>query len=185
MFDGIDEQRLVAMTDQERRWLDNVKKAFADADKALQSSTPEDGCLEALFKGIDTAKTLRRSLRGEDTSGRDNKARFIEFVGLEIPAAQPGSSGFMIPDESGTLRHRTLGEVLYLARCKIHENENLDAAEQVSYPILLTGIRERDGAESVSRMDRSTSTDTHFESTPRSACEVHHLYRGDDCIGRG
>lgn len=136
MFDGFDGARILAMTDQEKRWLDNIKKAFADADKSLQSSAPEDGCLESLFKGIDTAKTLRRSLRGEDTSGRENRARFIEFLGLEIPAAQSGAQGFPIPDEKGVMQSRTLGEVLYLARCKIHENENLNAAEEVHYPIL-------------------------------------------------
>ena len=79
MFKGIDDNRLLNMTDVERRWLDNIKKAFHESDQALQSGRHEDRCLEELFKAIDTAKTLRRSLRGEDTSGKDNKKRFIEF----------------------------------------------------------------------------------------------------------
>jgi hypothetical protein len=81
---------------------------------------------------------LKRSLRGEDTSHYNNRDRFIEFLGLEIPCARPGSSGFKLRDtESGTLREYTLGEIIYDIRCMIHENENLNAAEDVDYYILL------------------------------------------------
>jgi hypothetical protein len=138
MFEGYDDNRLLAMTDRERRWLDNIKKAFHESDRALQSGRPEDRCLEELFKGIDTAKTLRRSLRGEDTSSRDNKKRFVEFLGLEIPAAQPGGSEIeLLERDSGKMRKYTLGEIIYSIRCMVHENENLNVAEAVDYHILL------------------------------------------------
>ena len=138
MFDGFDEKRLLAMSAQEKRWLDNVKKAFAEADAAMERGEPEDRCLEELFKAVDTAKTLRRSLRGEDVSPIENKKRFIHFLGLEIPAAQPGSSQFELQEtESGQLRKFTLGEIIYSVRCKIHENENLNVAENVDYHILI------------------------------------------------
>src|SRR5271157_3196283 len=64
------EHRVAAMTGQEKRWLDNVRKDFHESDTVLQAGTPQDRCLEELFKAVDTAKTLRRSLRGEDTSTR-------------------------------------------------------------------------------------------------------------------
>jgi len=138
MFDGFDGKRVATMTDQERRWFDNVKKAFYESDHALKSGTPEDRCIEELFKAVDTAKTLRRSLRGDDTSHRDNKKRFIEFLGLEIPMARPGGSEFELREtESGQLRKFTFGEIVYAIRCKIHENENLNVAEGVDYHVLL------------------------------------------------
>lgn len=138
MFEGIDEQRYSNMTNQELRWFDNVKKAFYHSDEALQSGHPEDGCLAELFKAVDTAKTLRRSLRGEDTSHAENRKRFIHFLGLEIPAARPGESEFELRHKvSGRRRKYTLGEIIYDIRCMIHENENLNAAENVDYHILL------------------------------------------------
>lgn len=138
MFDGIDEGRVLNMTAGEKRWLDNTKKAFHESDRALQSGTPEDRCLEELFKAVDTAKTLRRSLRGEPVSHRENKNRFIEFLGLEIPMARPGQSKFELRQtESGKLQEFTFGEIVYAIRCMVHENENLNAAEIVDYHILL------------------------------------------------
>lgn len=138
MFEGIDEDRYANMTDQELRWFDNIKKAFNHSDEALQSGQAEDRCLEELFKAVDTAKTLRRSLRGEDTSHGKNRERFISFLGLEIPAARPGGSEFELRKKSsGEVRKYTLGEIIYDVRCMIHENENLNAAEDVDYHILL------------------------------------------------
>jgi hypothetical protein len=138
MFSGIDQQRVLAITDQERRWLDNIKKAFYHSDRALQNGIPEDKCLEELFKAIDTAKTLRRSLRGEDASSSDNKKRFIEFLALEIPAARPGAFEYELRDSvTGKLLKLSFGEIVYAIRCMIHENENLNAAENVKYHILL------------------------------------------------
>jgi len=138
MLEGIEAQRLLHMTAHEKRWLNNVKKALYESDRALQSGLPEDRCLEELFKGVDTAKTLRRSLRGEDTSPRDHKKRFIEFLALEIPCAGQGGSTFPLVDAR---RRRNVaysfGEIVYEIRCMIHENENLNAAEDVDYHILL------------------------------------------------
>jgi hypothetical protein len=47
MVQEVNRQRLLAMTAQERRWLDNIKKAFYESDLAMQSSAPEDRCLGA------------------------------------------------------------------------------------------------------------------------------------------
>jgi hypothetical protein len=58
MLENVTEARIQDMTDQELRWLDNAKKAFARSDHAFQSAAPEDECLEAMCKAIDTAKTL-------------------------------------------------------------------------------------------------------------------------------
>lgn len=137
MLDGIDTERLLAMTDREKRWFDNIKKAFYHSDQALQSGSPEDECLAELFKAIDTAKTLRRSLRGEDVSHHQNKQRFIEFLGLEIPMARPGESEWQLSLKSGGTKKYHFGEIVYDIRCMIHENENLNVAEDVDYHILL------------------------------------------------
>lgn len=138
MFDGFDEKRLLAMTDREKRWFDNIKKAFHESDKTLQSGSPEDKCLAELFKAIDTAKTLRRSLRGEDVSPTQNKKRFIDFLGLEIPMARPGESEWeLIHADSGDTRKYHFGEIVYAIRCMVHENENLNVAEDIDYHILL------------------------------------------------
>ena len=139
MFDGIDEQRFLRMTNQEKRWLDNVKKAFYDSDMALQKGALEERCLENLLKAVDTAQTLRRSLRGEDALCRDNRKRFIEFLGLDVPCFRPGASEIELRDrKTGEVRKYALGDIVYKIRCSmIHENENLNAAEGVDHEVLL------------------------------------------------
>jgi hypothetical protein len=162
MFDEIDDNRVLAMTAEEKRWFDNIEKALHESDLALQGGAPEDGCLQELLTAIDTAKNLRRSLRGEDMSDRHskNKKRFIEFLGLGVPCFRPGyrAQGFYgrdagseapgaVPDEyrielhardTGKVRGYTLGEIVYEIRCSmVHEGENLNAAEELDQPILV------------------------------------------------
>lgn len=138
MFNGISSERMLSMTPQERRWLDNIKKGVYYSDLAIMRDEAGDGCLQELFKAIDTAKSLRRSLRGDDTSGKFNRDRFIEFLGLEIPAARPDKQRLELHDRrSGKTVELTLGEILYDIRCMVHENENLNAAEEIDYHILL------------------------------------------------
>lgn len=60
MLEGVSEERIHAMTPQELRWLDNLKKAFYESDQSFRSGAPQDQCLEELCKAIDTAKTLQR-----------------------------------------------------------------------------------------------------------------------------
>lgn len=126
MFAGISPERVSAMTSQERRWLDNVKKAFADSDADFDTARMPDNCIENLFKGIDTAKRLRLSLIGGTTDlSASNRARFIEFLELEIPARQKGAKTFMLThSRTGKERECSIAEILYEARCMVHENEN-------------------------------------------------------------
>jgi hypothetical protein len=63
-IDGYDDQRVVNMTDEAKRWLDNITKSFHDSDRAYEFGHPEDGCVEVLCKAIDTAKTLRCFIAG-------------------------------------------------------------------------------------------------------------------------
>lgn len=141
MLEGVEIERLLAMTNREKRWLDNIKKAFYDSDIAFKSGRPEDHCLAELFKAIDTAKTLRRSLRGEPVTRTSNRDLFIEFLGLEIPMARPGESEWSFQLKDGTTKKCHFGEIVYDIRCMIHENENLNAAEDVDYHILLDWSR--------------------------------------------
>ena len=139
MFEGIDADRVSNMNPREQRWFDNICKAFHESDQAMQGGQPETKCLKELLNAIDTAKTLRRSLRGEDISSKHNKERFVEFLALEIPAARRHSEAFQLRTKAtGTTHMYTLGEVVYDIRCMaVHESENLNAAEGVDYHILL------------------------------------------------
>ena len=90
MFTGITGRRVVEMTAQETRWLENVRKAFYASDQAICARTPQEACLESLVKAIDIAKTLRRSLRGESVDHYENRKRFTHFLELEVPAPDAG-----------------------------------------------------------------------------------------------
>jgi hypothetical protein len=138
MFSGIPDGRFGNLTPNELRWLDNIKKAFYESDKAYAESRPQDRCMEELCKAVDTAKTLRRSLRGEDVSNKENKKRFIEFVHLEIPSPSTGGVNVQLLDVR-TQKPLTYsyGELVYAIRCMVHENENLDAADNPDYHIQL------------------------------------------------
>ncbi|HZU35125.1 MAG TPA: hypothetical protein VFA18_04410 [Gemmataceae bacterium] len=137
MFSGVADERFGHLTPQEERLLDNIKKAFHDSDMHYIRGRRQD-CLEPMCKAIDTAKTLRRSLRGEDTSNTQNKARFTAFIDAEVPA--PGSGGLqvtLLDSRTGQPRDYSFSQLVYAIRCMVHENENLNAAEQPDYHILL------------------------------------------------
>lgn len=136
MFQGITEQRILNMSSEEKRWFDNIKKAFYNSDISIKTKIMEDKCLEELFKAIDTAKTLRLSLLGHKINNKNNKQKFIDFLGLEIPSIKKQEPKIAIKSEKGYYEYH-LGEVIYAIRCYIHENENLNAAEIDHYPILL------------------------------------------------
>jgi hypothetical protein len=137
MFSGIAQERFGRLTAQEQRLLDNVKKAFRDSDAHYTGGRVED-CMEPMCRAIDAAKTLRRSLRGEDMSPRNNEERFKEFLALDIPAARPGRLSLSLVDaRSGQTRQYSYADLVYKIRCMVHENENLNAAETTDYHILL------------------------------------------------
>src|SRR5262245_31748493 len=130
MFTGITPARLLNMTEQEQRWLDNLKKAFYESDRAYLEDCPHDECFPALCKAVDTAKTLRRSLRGEDVSSKDNKKRFLEFLNCELPSPEVGGVRVDLVDaRTGKAISYSFAELVYDIRCMVHENENLNAAE--------------------------------------------------------
>lgn len=137
MFLGIDQERFGRLTPSEERLLDNVKKAFHDSDNYHTEGRVEDS-MEPMCRAIDAAKTLRRSLRGEDTGPNENAKRFKEFLALEIPAAQPDVFQVELIDaRTGNTRMYSLADLVYAIRCKTHENENLNKAENPDYHILL------------------------------------------------
>src|SRR5688500_8627759 len=90
LFAKVTPDRLLAMSEQERRWFDKLKKAFYESDLAYAEGRAADKCMPELCKAVDTAKTLRRSLSGEDTSPRENKKRFLEFLNFELPSPHAG-----------------------------------------------------------------------------------------------
>jgi hypothetical protein len=139
MFKGITGERVAAMTPLEHRWLDNIRKAFADSDAEIGTERMPDDCIETLFKGIDAAKNLRLSLMsgGGDLRSR-NRARFMEFLECEIPSPTRGARRRELTDaRTGETREWSVAEIMYEIRCMIHENENLDEREPVDYHIRL------------------------------------------------
>lgn len=138
MFADITLDRLLAMSEQELRWFENVKKAFYESDRAYAEGRPQDHCFPELCKAVDTAKTLRRSLRNEDTSCRDNKKRFVEFLNWELPSPESGGlQVHLVDSRSGSSVTYTFAELVYDIRCMVHENENLNVAEGPNYHILI------------------------------------------------
>lgn len=98
MFEGIEFTGFGPLTDQQQRWLNNVKKAFHESDSAYVAGHPEDRCIEEFCKAIDTAKTLLRSLKGLDTSPVQNKERFIEFLSTELPSPEANGVNIQVTD---------------------------------------------------------------------------------------
>lgn len=139
MFSGIMPGRLLKMSEQELRWFDNVKKAFYESDRAYTEGRAHDICMPELCKAIDTAKTLLRSLRGENASSRDdNKKRFVEFLNLELPSPESGGLQVsLVHARTGETKSYSFAGLVYDIRCMVHENENLNAAEAPDYHILL------------------------------------------------
>ena len=138
MFSSITPGRLLTMSEQELRRFDNLKKAFYESDRAYVDGRAHDQCFPEMCKAVDTAKTLRRSLRGEDCSARENRSRYIEFLNLELPP--PESGGFqvqLVDSRTGRLMTYSFAQLVYDIRCMVHENENLNAAEMPNYHILL------------------------------------------------
>lgn len=138
MIQEITKERVLQMSEQEERLFDNIKKAYYNSDLKAKSLNPEDGCLEEAFKGIDTAKTLRRSLLGLDITHKQNGKKFVEFLGLKIPGARPEAEKYHLVDPVTKKEYNlNLGELIYNIRCKIHENENLNISEGARYFVLL------------------------------------------------
>jgi hypothetical protein len=139
MFDGIETRRILSMTPQEKRLLNNVKKAFYASDQAVVEGKAADRCLEELFKAIDAAKNLRRLLRGEQQSKVNQKKQFLEFIHLEVPSPENGGMNMPLRDtRTGKDLQYSFAELVYDVRCMIvHENENLNAAEKPNYHIQL------------------------------------------------
>ena len=138
MLEGVSAERIQQMSSYELRLLDNIKKGFYESDEELLAGKAEDRCLEELFKAMDTAKTLRRSLLGKDISPSHNSKRFIEFIYLEVP--RPEANGLkveLIHARTGKKKIYGFGELVYEIRCMTHENENLNHAEEPNYHILL------------------------------------------------
>lgn len=143
MFEGIEGPRLLAMLPQERRWLDNLKKAFHESDSAYVDGRAEDDAYPAMVKAIDVAAKLRRSLQipaanWQPPSTGNNKAHFVAFLHTEIPSPDNGGLALQLIDaRTGMITSYGYAELMYAIRCMIHENENLNADEQPGYHVVL------------------------------------------------
>lgn len=133
MFTGIKPERVAAMTAQERRWLDNARKAFHDSDMLYQAGCPEDGSIQLLCIGVELAMKIRTSLSGEAVTTKHSRTNFVGFVDLDIPRPEDGGLAIEIAvkdDATGEFVPMSFARLLYEVRCAYaHEYENLDAAE--------------------------------------------------------
>ena len=114
----------------ERR-LDNIKKALRESERSARNGTKEDVGLQELFKGIDAAKTLRQLLRnvGTKAARRNNRAEFVDFIALEVPAIKGAPRSYCAPGERLVQPPLNMGDVIYELRCAvIHDKENRKGA---------------------------------------------------------
>jgi hypothetical protein len=137
MFTGMTAERVAAMTSQEKRWLDNARKAFHDSDVLYQSGRPMDGSIQLLCIAIELAMKLRTSLAGGIASTTQSRKKFVAFVDTDIPRPEDGGLAIDIEvwdDASKQLVPMSFARLLYEIRCAYaHEYENLDAAESCGH----------------------------------------------------
>jgi len=140
---AIDGKRLLAMVPQERRWMDNLKRAFYESDVALVDGRAADKAFPEICNAIDVAATLRLSLQRPVASwspptSKNNKRKFIDFLHAEIPDADKNGLDLLLLDARTQEQVRyNFGGVVYAIRCMIHENENLNAEENPDYHVTL------------------------------------------------
>lgn len=130
MFSGISQEAVAGMSNEQVRWLNNIKRAVYQCDKGSQSNEVEDECLASLCRGVETAQKLRRSLQGVPVPElkRNSKKHFIDFIELEFPTKVVRVYGQKA--QEGVAPHPPYSEMIYDVRCKaVHENENLNASE--------------------------------------------------------
>lgn len=143
MFDRIEGPRLIAMNPQERRWMDNLKKAFYESDVAYTNGTEVDYAFPAICKAVDVAAILRLSLQGSahpwvPPSVKNNKQKFESFLHLEIPDSESkGLDITLIDARTQKAVNYSFGALVYAIRCMVHENENLNADERPDFHIVL------------------------------------------------
>jgi hypothetical protein len=136
MLMGVSEERLLNLSIQENRWLNNLKKSIYESDLQVMNGTPENGSFLSLCQGIDVAKKLRLSLQEERLDDTQNRQRFIDFLSLEIPKSENKIEVFNA--RKGRIVPYMLSEMIYDIRCiMVHENENLNHAENPGYHIEL------------------------------------------------
>jgi len=143
VFEGFDGKRLLAMVPQEVRWMDNLKKAFYESDIAFADGKAADDAFPALCKAVDVAATLHSSLQHSVASWspppqKDNKRKFTEFLRSEIPGTdENGDDIDLIDARTQKPVQYDFADIFYAIRCMIHENENLNDAEQPDYHVTL------------------------------------------------
>ena len=137
MLEGIEPERMLKMTPQEERWLENVKKGFHESDLAVKDGKASDKCMEELFKALDAAKNLRRSMLDGAAQKANQRKQYIEFIELSVPSPEKGGMSMPLTDaRTGESKSYSFAELVYDARCMlVLENENLNAEENPDYHI--------------------------------------------------
>lgn len=137
MIPGVMLTRIIKMSPEEERLLQNVEKAIWSCDADINTTRQKDACIPTLLNGIDAAAKLRGSLAG--TIGLNNQETFVEFLETAIPTAN--MSGTVLTLFSRRNKKEiiiSISQLIYQIRCiVVHENENLDEAEGVTHMVRL------------------------------------------------
>ena len=87
---------------------------------------------KAIFATINQVATL--SLRAYGMTVK----KFLEFLNCELPKTEDGGLCLtLINSKTGKEQVYSFSELVYDIRCMIHENENLNIAEETDYHILI------------------------------------------------
>ena len=133
MLSGIEPQRVVSMAQQERRWLDNARKAFHDSDILYQSGRPEEGSIQLLCIAVELSAKLRDALMDTTPAAMKSRKTFLAFVDTDIPRPEDGGLAIAIDGWGWHRKPETpmsFADMLYEIRCAYaHEYDNLNAAE--------------------------------------------------------
>jgi hypothetical protein len=137
MIPGVALTRIMKMSPEEERLLQNVEKAIRSCDDDINTNRQKDTCIPTLLNGIDAAAKLRGSLAG--TIGLNNQETFVAFLETAIPSAN--MSGTELTLFSRRYKKEitvSISQLIYQIRCiVVHENENLDEAECLTHMVRL------------------------------------------------
>jgi hypothetical protein len=137
MVPGVMLTRIMKMSPEEERLLQNVEKAIWSCDADINTTRQKDACIPTLLNGIDAAAKLRASLAG--TTSLNNQEAFVAFLETAIPTANmSGTVLTLFSSRNKKEINISISQLIYQIRCiVVHENENLDEAEGVTHMVRL------------------------------------------------
>jgi len=137
MIPGVALTRIMKMSPEEERLLQNVEKAIRACDADINTARQKDTCIPTLLNGIDAAAKLRGCLAG--TIGLNNQETFVAFLETAIPSSNMSGTELTLFSRRNKKEITiSISQLIYQIRCiVVHENENLDEAEGLTHMVRL------------------------------------------------